>query len=73
VRVDSCGLGAVLIHRQVLQQVRFRSDASFQTVEEFYFGTDCRQAGIEIFVDTGFVCEHHLYRKRDEVAYAVAD
>lgn len=53
-----CGLGVVVIHREVLNLVSFRSDEGWKIFEEFLFGQDCRESGIEIFVDTGVVCQH---------------
>lgn len=61
-KVDVCGLGSVLIHRDVLEKVPFRFVRNQPVFEEFYFGRDCREAGMDIFVDTSVVCRHYVTR-----------
>lgn len=62
IKIDVCGLGAVLIHRDVLEKVSFRFVHNQPIFEEFYFGRDCREAGIDIFADTSVVCRHYISR-----------
>lgn len=62
-RVDVCGLAAVLIRRDVLEQIRFRYiDSNPPIFEEFCFGRDCKDKGIDIYLDTSIVCRHYSAR-----------
>ncbi|MBU1201571.1 MAG: hypothetical protein KJ583_06070 [Nanoarchaeota archaeon] len=61
--VDVSGLAAVLIRREVLEQIEFRYiDGTPQIFEEFCFGRDCRDKGIDIYLDTSVVCRHYSAR-----------
>lgn len=63
IHVDSCGLAIVLIHRDVLEQIEFRYVSTNPLVfEEFCFGRDCKEKGIDIHLDTSIVCKHYTAR-----------
>lgn len=55
-KVYACGLGAVLIHRSVLEHVEFRHDGI--GFDDVWFCKDCRDNNIEIFADTSLKCKH---------------
>jgi hypothetical protein len=61
IRVDGCGLGCVLIHKDVLSKIEFRSEKG-EDFEEFFFAQDCKNHGIDIFVDTSIICRHYVRR-----------
>ena len=60
-KVVMCGLGCVLIHRSVLEKVRFSYDRGF---EDQAFCKDAQAAGFEVFANTKVLCKH-LYLRRD--------
>lgn len=61
--VDICGLAAVLIRKEVLKQIQFRYINNNPPIfEEFCFGRDCKDQGIDIYLDTSIVCGHYLAR-----------
>lgn len=68
VKVDACGMGAVLMKREVLEAVdnpRF-DDREGQCGTDMYFWTHVWRKGIEVFVDTG-VQSDQINENRPEV------
>jgi len=62
-KFDVCGLGAILIHRSVLEKLTFRFMKGEPPIfEEFCFGRDCREIGVDIYLDSSLVCGHHSTR-----------
>lgn len=59
IKIDACGLAAVLIHKDVLAQIKFRADSNPMIFEEFIFARDCQKAGISIYLDTKIICKHY--------------
>lgn len=57
-RVFSCGLGCVLIHKSVLNQVDFRTEKDTPVHPDSFFYADLDSKGIHAFVDTSLYCEH---------------
>jgi GT2 family glycosyltransferase len=58
--VVSAGLGCVLIHRSVLEQIEFRSEN--QNFDDRFFFIDCFNKKIEVFADTTIKCKHLISR-----------
>jgi GT2 family glycosyltransferase len=56
--VFSCGIGCVLIHRSVLEQVEFRYEKGIGAHPDSFFFTDTNAKGIKTYVDTSVFCEH---------------
>lgn len=56
--VDACGLGCILIHRDVLKKVKFRYDKSDKGFDDMWFCKDASDAGFKIFADTSIKCKH---------------
>ena len=55
-KIFASGLGCLLIHRDVLEKIKFRhGDEGFDDV---WFSKDCRENNIDIFADTSLKCDH---------------
>lgn len=59
-KVRSSGLGCLLIHRDVLKDIKFRYDDFFTFFDDQWFGFDCYKKGFERFVDTAIKCKHFM-------------
>lgn len=58
IEVITCGLGCVLIHKDVLEKVRFRYNESKKSFDDVWFGIDARDKGFKLYLDTGIKCKH---------------
>ena len=58
VEVRACGLGCVLIHRDVLERVKFRYDKDYEAFDDIHFSNDAVSSNFRIFADTGIRCRH---------------
>lgn len=62
--VDFCGLGCVLIHRDVLEKVKFRFLKHNKDVfDDIYFCNDAANHSFKIFADTSIKCRHLFLNK----------
>lgn len=59
-KVCACGLGCVLIHKSVLEQVSFRYVKGEDGFDDVYFCIDARNKGFDIFTDASIKCQHLL-------------
>ena len=57
-KVYHIGLGCVLIHKSVFQDIKFRSEKGVDLHPDSYFATDCFSKGIGIYVATDTLCVH---------------
>ena len=57
-KVFSCGLGCVLIHRSVLQQVGFRYEEGSPVHPDSFYYADLDAKHIPVYVDTSIYCNH---------------
>ena len=58
-KIDYCGLGCVLIHRKVLEKVKFRYDTNEGVAtDDIFFCIDAREKGFKIYLDTEVKCKH---------------
>ena len=60
-QVVSCGLGCVLIHRSVLEQVRFRYERD--VFDDRFFCVDLFDKKIPIYCDTRIKCKHLILNR----------
>jgi len=52
------GLGCILIHRSVLENVEFRWSPDRKGFDDAFFCQDAQKAGFRIWADTGILCKH---------------
>lgn len=64
-KIRACGLGCVLIHRDVLEKIKFRKEESSESYDDFIFCTDAYEHGFEIYADTSVKCKHLILKKGD--------
>lgn len=57
-RVFSCGLGCILIHRSILENIEFRYEEGSPVHPDSFFFGDINQKGLPVFVDTDIYCDH---------------
>ncbi len=60
--VDACGMGALLMHRRVLEKVRFSyPEKGVSTAfDDVWFCHKAKLEGFRIFADTSIKCVHHM-------------
>ena len=59
-RIKACGLGCLLIHRSVLEKIKFRLFDGENTFDDIPFCKDCEDNGFEIYVDADVKCKHYI-------------
>lgn len=59
IEVITCGLGCVLIHRKVLEKVKFRYVKEKPGWDDIWFSEDARKNNFKVFVDTSIKCKHY--------------
>ncbi len=61
IEVVSAGLGCVLIHRNVLKDVKFRYEG--KVFDDRFFFKDCYHKGFKAFCDTSIKCKHFILNR----------
>ncbi|MBU2634271.1 MAG: hypothetical protein KJ674_03420 [Nanoarchaeota archaeon] len=56
----TCGLGCVLIHKDVLKNIKFRYVKEKPGWDDIWFSEDAREKGFKVFVDTSIKCKHYV-------------
>ncbi|MEK6861034.1 MAG: hypothetical protein AABY07_03605, partial [Nanoarchaeota archaeon] len=56
--VKGCGLGCVLIKRNVLTKITFRYDIKSEAFDDMWFSYDVNSNGFNIYTDTSVKCRH---------------
>lgn len=56
--VGACGLGCILIHKDVLEKVRFKFDKNYESFDDMWFCRESLEKGFKIFADTSVKCKH---------------
>ena len=59
--VVSAGLGCVLIHKDILEKVKFRYEKN--TFDDRWFFIDCYNKKIKVFADTSIKCKHLIFNR----------
>ena len=62
-RIKQCGVGCVLIAKEVLEKITFRIDHTTDGFDDATFCDDALKAGYELYADTSVKCKH-LVNKR---------
>lgn len=57
-RVYAAGIGCVLIHRSVLENISFRYVPKSTAFPDTFFYQDCFQQRIKVMLHTGVICKH---------------
>lgn len=57
-QICSGGVGCVLIARDVLEKIFFRTESAFTTFDDVFFYEDCYTKGIDAFLDSRVMCLH---------------
>lgn len=63
IRVDLCGTGCILIHRDVLEKIQFRWEENETGVDDSFFCIDAAKLGYKIYADTSIKCTHHIDKR----------
>ena len=56
----TCGLGCVLIKKNVLEKIKFRYDKEKSPWDDVWFCEDARKEGFKVYLDTGVRCKHYV-------------
>ena len=57
-QVAHVGLGCVLIHKTVMQKIKFRYVKGDRCHPDSFFAADCRLSGYKIYADTNCIASH---------------
>ena len=58
IEVATSGLGCMLIHRRILEKIKFRYDKGDEGFDDMWFCKDLRENGIKLYCDTSLKCKH---------------
>lgn len=62
-KIFSCGLGCLLIHKSVLEKIKFRYEKDIDTHDDRWFCIDVHKNKIDLYCDNTVKCKH-LIEKR---------
>lgn len=57
-RIAMSGLGCILIHKTVLNKIKFRYEKNEDAFDDVYFALDCKENNIPIYAYTDLICKH---------------
>ncbi|MAG47634.1 hypothetical protein CL617_03435 [archaeon] len=58
IKIVSCGLGCVLIHKSILEEIEFRYDKETEAFDDRFMCIDLYNKDIKIYCDTSIKCKH---------------
>lgn len=58
IEVGACGLGCILIHKDVFKKIKFRFGKEYEGFDDIWFSYDAFNNGFKIFADTSIKCKH---------------
>ncbi len=61
INIISCGMGCVLIHRNILEKIEFRSEN--KVFDDRFFGIDLYNQKIPLYCDTSVKCKHLILNR----------
>ena len=57
-KIFSCGLGCILIHKSVLEKIKFRYEKNIDTHDDRWFCIDLYEKNIDLYCDNTIKCKH---------------
>ncbi|MDD5649904.1 MAG: hypothetical protein PHF86_05705 [Candidatus Nanoarchaeia archaeon] len=58
IEANAVGIGCILIHKDVLKEIKFRYDKEKEGFDDVFFCDDVINKGFKIFCDTSIKCKH---------------
>lgn len=62
IKIFMAGLGCVLIHRDVLEKIKFKGSEKRQAFDDVLFFEDARNLNYDLYADTSVKCMHYYMR-----------
>lgn len=56
--VAACGVGCIMIHKDVLDKIKFRFNKDDNSFDDMWFCKDSFDAGFKVYADTSIKCKH---------------
>lgn len=56
--VYATGLGCILIHKDILNKVKFRYEKNQSAFDDIWFSEDTKKQGYKVWLDTNIECQH---------------
>ncbi|MDD5254360.1 MAG: hypothetical protein PHG05_04675 [Candidatus Nanoarchaeia archaeon] len=63
IKIVSCGLGCVLIHKDILKKINFRYEKDKDSFDDRFFGIDLFKLKEPIYCDTRIKCKHLIINR----------
>ncbi|MEK6862620.1 MAG: hypothetical protein AABW57_00440 [Nanoarchaeota archaeon] len=61
IKIVSCGMGCVLMHKNILNKIEFRSENN--VFDDRFFGIDLHKKNIPMYCDTSVKCKHLILNR----------
>lgn len=60
IEIGAAGVGCLLIHKSVLEKIKFRFDPKQKAFDDMMFAEDVANNGFRMFADTSIKCMHYV-------------